>query len=532
MTSNFATAMAKNAKTWNGAISLSTPDISGESSGRIALFFKAVRGLNIPRLYEYLREAANENIVDTFLLVFHIRDCRGGKGERNLGRKSLVWLFLNYPDQFKLVVPLISEYGRWDDLMELWPTVLDTSNISHISENYATPNYDNNKVKKLQEIQNSIVDITVEQLKKDLIQMNDCKSVSLCAKWVSTENDSYDRKYKVVNTLCKRLGVSFKNYRKKYITPLRQYIKIVERFMCEKRWDDIDYSKVPSCAMKRLKRVFEKHSPEQFNEWKQKLQQGKVEVKAKQLYPHELIQEIRTTNTRDIVCENQWKVIENDTKTMESLKDSIFVCDVSGSMTRTGCFTKNTSLIPMDIAIGLSLIGANTVQGVFHNHIITFSEDPVFHLVKDTNLYDRYNSLKNTSWGYSTNLQGTFDMILEKAKDHKLSQEDMPKKIFIVSDMQFDKATNNNITNFQSIEQKYQSYGYTRPQIIFWNVCCSSKDFPVSVDDKGTALISGFSPSIIKAIMNGTDFSPYTIMHETLDSERLAPVYSVLASSV
>ena len=531
MTSNFATAMASNAKTWNGAKSLSTPDISGESSGRIALFFKAVRGLNVPRLYEYLREAANENIVDTFLLVFHIRDCRGGKGERNLGRRSLIWLFLNYPGQFILVAPLIAEYGRWDDLMELWPTVLDISNSSYISENYATPNYNNNKLIELQEIQNSIVDIMVEQLKLDLNQMNEGKSVSLCAKWAPTENDSYDRKYKVVNTLCKRLGVSLKNYRKKYITPLRQYIKIVERFMCEKRWTDIEYSKVPSCAMKRLKKAFEKHAPEQFNEWKQKLQKGEVEVKAKQLYPHELIQEIRTKNMRDIVCENQWKVIENDTKTMGSLKDSIFVCDVSGSMTSWDNSTKNTpSFIPMDVAIGLSLIGANTVEGVFHNHIITFSESPTFHVVKDTNLYDRYNSLRNTSWGYSTNIQATFDMILEKAEEHKLPQKDMPMKIIIVSDMQFDTASYNKKTNFQYIEQRYREYGYKRPQIIFWNVCGSSKDFPVSVNDNGTALISGFSPSIMKAIMNGKDFSPYTIMRETLDSERLAPVYSAVTN--
>ena len=138
--SNFATAMNYSGRTWNGAVSLSSPDITGETNGRISLFFKAVRGLEDTRLYEYLSKSALENITDTFLLAFHIRDCRGGKGERELGRKCLIWLFLNYPNEFSSVAPLISEYGRWDDLIELWPGVLDLSNIESVREIYSFSN--------------------------------------------------------------------------------------------------------------------------------------------------------------------------------------------------------------------------------------------------------------------------------------------------------------------------------------------------------------------------------------------------------
>lgn len=116
MHSNFATAMHDSIKTQNGAISLSTPDITGQTSGRIGLFFKSVRNLNIPNLYQYLREAAQENIIDTFLLAFHIRDCRGGKGERELGRRAFIWLFLNYPHEFQKIAHFIPEYGRWQEI--------------------------------------------------------------------------------------------------------------------------------------------------------------------------------------------------------------------------------------------------------------------------------------------------------------------------------------------------------------------------------------------------------------------------------
>ena len=319
MTSNFATAMASCAKTWNGAVSLSTPDISGEASGRIGLFFKAVRGLEEYRLYNYLKESANENLIDTFLLAFHIRDCRGGKGERELGRRSLVWLFLNYPDEFSVIAPLISEYGRWDDLIELWPTVLNLENIDYIREKYLT-NVDSQIVVHLQKLQLSFVSIVGNQLINDQEQMNLGKPITICGKWSPTEKDSYDRKYKVVQSLCDVMNITPKIYRKEYTSPLREYLNIVERFMCEQKWSEIEYSKVPSCAMKRLKKAFAKHDPSQFAEWKNKLQKGEVTVNAKQLFPHELIHEIRTKYMADQVCEAQWKVLESEANKLGILK--------------------------------------------------------------------------------------------------------------------------------------------------------------------------------------------------------------------
>jgi hypothetical protein len=113
----FSTAMNAYTTTWNNALSYSTPDKSGEKKGRISLFFKAIRGCSEDLLYKYLEKSSEEDIIDTIILCFNIRDCRGGKGEREIGKKVFTWLFFNQTSLFSKIFHLIPEYGRWDDLL-------------------------------------------------------------------------------------------------------------------------------------------------------------------------------------------------------------------------------------------------------------------------------------------------------------------------------------------------------------------------------------------------------------------------------
>lgn len=531
MHSNFATAMHDSIKTQNGAISLSTPDITGQTSGRIGLFFKSVRNLNIPNLYQYLREAAQENIIDTFLLAFHIRDCRGGKGERELGRRAFIWLFLNYPHEFQKIAHFIPEYGRWDDILQLWPGVLNLENLKFVRENWCSNIEGDKELSNLRIQQNKLVSMIGIQLINDLEKMKDGLPITICAKWTPTEKDSMDRKYNTVNTLCKTMNIKPKKYRQHYTTPMREYLHIVERYMCDRKWENIEYSKVPSCAMNRLKKTFEKHSPELFNEWKSKLSRGEVDVKAKQLFPHEIISSIRN-HLYDSILEAQWKILENQVKDIGNLSDSICVCDVSQSMlgwNNTGIMKSTiTNFMPIDVSIGLSLIIANAVKGPFHNHIITFHQKPEFYVVKNESIFNRYKAISSAPWAGNTNFQAIFDLILSQAKRHKLNEIDMPKRIFVFSDMQFDMA-DCNTTNFKAIEQKYTDSGYIKPQIIFWNLNGSTSDYPVSINDNNTAMVSGFSPSILKAILYSKEFSPYTIMRETIDNDRYKQIRQALS---
>jgi hypothetical protein len=499
--SNFSNAMNRSVYTENNALSLASPDPSGKVSGRLSLFFKAVRGLDEKELHKYLTEACTENLVDTCVLTFHLRDCRGGKGERSLGRTAFVWLMQNwYPEMIKLV-PHIPNYGRWDDLFVLWPNVCDSTND-------LLP----------------VVRCMASQLSEDLSNMLNGKPISLCAKWAPTEGGSIDKKYNVVDALCKVLGVNKMQYRKEYIVPLRSYLKIVEKYMCEKRWDEIDFGKVPSCAMKRLKKAFEKHSKETFAEWKSKLSTGETKVNAKVLQPHELCCEVRKTGKADEVCEAQWKVILEQVKENCKLKDMLVVVDTSSSMDNWSDRTRKKDLsgfAPIDVSCALGLIVSSAVQGPFHNHVITFNEVPTFKIIPDGTLAQRWTNIKNIPWGGNTNFQAIFDMILAKGKSYGLKQEDMPKNVLVISDMQFDEANGRNTkTNFEMVEKKYLSSGYKRPNIIFWNVAAGHSDFPVSVGDNGTALISGFSPSILKSFLTGIEYNPESIMRATIDDER------------
>lgn len=521
--------MIDTAQTWNGAVSLCSPDTTGYCDQRLALFFKGVRGLNIPKLYDYLRGAARENIIDTFVIVFHLRDCRGGKGERELGRKALIWLFLNYPNEFKSIIHLIPEYGRWDDLLQLWPSVLNLDDIDFVRKNWDSNIKDTIDLQNLRDIQLYIVDFVAKQLINDRIAMKNGNPTTICAKWVPTENDSLDRTYNTVKTITKNMNISPRIYRQQYTSPLRSYINIVEKLMCQNKWENIEFSKIPSCAMKKLKAAFQKHVHEEFTEWKKKLVQGDVEIKGKQLFPHELIYEIRKNSYSDDICEEQWKVLEKQLENIGTLNDTLCICDVSGSMLS---FINNhkVSFAPIDVSIALSLIIANNVKGPFHNHIITFHNQPTFQVIKDGSLINRYKQIKSIPWGGKTNLQKTFDLILFQAKKHKLTQKDMPKRIFLFSDMQFDYC-GSSTTNFQEIEKKYIEYGYVRPQLIFWNLNGSTSDFPVSVDNNNTALLSGYSPYIIKSIMNGSEFSPYSILQNTINDSRYNSVINSIGSN-
>jgi hypothetical protein len=214
----FAKAMSA-VYTWNGALSNNTPDISGSFEGRLSIFFTSIRGISDDILFKYLEISAKENIIDTYILAFQTRDCRGGKGERDIGIKMLKWLFLNTDSKyFEKVFHLLPEYGRWDDLLFFFPHFLDNIDIN-ITEDQKI-------------IQTKIIKFICNKLIEDQKLMNDGKPVSLVAKWCPTEGDSDDKKHKLVKTICSNMNITPKEYRTKYITPLRSYLRVVESLIC------------------------------------------------------------------------------------------------------------------------------------------------------------------------------------------------------------------------------------------------------------------------------------------------------------
>ena len=334
--------------------------------GRLSLYFKTTRGLSVPHLYQYLQKAASEDVVDTFVLVFQLRDCRGGKGERSLGIRAMQWLFLSYPKQFMQVAKLIPEYGRWDDLMHLWPRVLNLeSTISnpsdeqqqqwrdHLNRNFCVNIKSEKALKRRQNLQKEVVRLTGDQLVEDRKKMARSEKVSLCAKWAPTEKDSVDQEHDTVKELCRIMSITQAKYRKLYTSPLREYLQVTETLMCRKDWEKIDFSTVPSRAMKNLKKAFEKHTPQTLYEWRAKLSLRQPKVNVKQLLPHELICEVVSKGADDPICQARWMSLEEQVVKSGVFANTLAVVDTSISMKEWNKSKKDKSTFtPMTLPWG------------------------------------------------------------------------------------------------------------------------------------------------------------------------------------
>ena len=150
---------------------------------------------------------------------------------------------------------------------------------------------------------------------------------------------------------------------------------------------------------------------------------------------------------------------------------------------------------------------------------------------------DKVNRISQADWGGSTNIEAVFDTMLRIAKTNHVSQNDIPKSVIIVSDMEFNACVggNSRITDrygyfryggadetlFETIEKRWIAAGYEMPNLIFWNVQARQDNIPM-LGQSRISFVSGFSPSIFETIMSGK--TGYDLMMEKLNSER----YSVI----
>jgi len=545
MTSNpFHSAMnARSVKgsdmTANGAVSYSTPDVSGVYEGRLAWFFKGIRNINFVFAAEYLKKAMQESPVDTFCLVFNTRDVLHGKGERDLGRKAFQWLLINYPDQMKRLISLIPEYGRWDDIYCLFPRVLCLNDLDWVNSNFCS-NITAGTLEKAKNVQKYAITIFKNQLQADWNDYQNAKPISLAAKWCETEGSGDDKRYGLVQQICTEWKLHPKGYRVR-VGEMRTALNIVEKLCAGKQWGQIDYSKVPSQTMKKLRKAFDKNDHARFQEWLAKLKKKDptVKVNAKTLHPHELICEYMkqhngsfwettyTTVPVDSVIEEQWKALEARTRTSGALEKTIVVSDVSGSM-YSGA---SSGPRPIDVCIALSLLIARTSRAPWNNSVIAFSESPTFHTLggcekTSTTLRDLTFEMLRIQQGFNTDFFKVFENIIDRHHRYKLKPEDHPERVIVISDMQFDQA-DRNTTNLMAIDQLYAANGLKRPTLIFWNVN-SGLDFPATTADQNLCLIGGFSPSIMTALSTTKEFSPAYVLREVIDNERYAPIRDAL----
>jgi hypothetical protein len=328
------------------------------------------------------------------------------------------------------------------------------------------------------------------------------------------------RKGPIAAKLRNFLEMSPKQYRKTLV----ELTNVVETRMCANEWEAIDFSKLPSVASARYQKAFWKRNEEGYKSYIASLQKGEAKINAGAVYPYDVTKSLMRGNSE--VAIEQWKALPNY---MEGSEDRILpVVDVSGSMETSAGGNPNVSC--MDVAISLGLYISERNAGSFKDAFITFSAEPQLQVLKG-NLRDRFVQLQRSDWGYNTDLVKVFDLILDQAVKHSVSESEMPTKILILSDMEFDAATKGggwgskvttpwNPTSQEMIEQKYASAGYKVPAIVYWNIQSRGNNIPVAFDKTGTTLISGFSPSILKSVIKGEITSPQGIMDETILSPR------------
>ena len=477
MTSLVNALRTKNTLTENGMVTSSST-----LSATLDLFFvigavrrqvKTADGIN--RLIGKFEAARNEDALITRKLLFWARDVRGGAGEREAFRVLLRYAAKNYPQDVIDNIHLIAEYGRWDDVFCLFNTQVEANAINLIIDNLKAKN-------------------------------------GLLAKWMPRLGGKVaDKKKFIANKVRTTMGLTPKEYRKMLV----ELTNVVETPMCAGEFDKINYEHVPSLAMSRYSKAFQTKDNARFGEYKTSLASGEAKINASAVYPYDITKNLNYGDSALAV--EQWKALPNF---LEGSNERVLpVCDVSGSMDTT--IGGNTTAMEVCISLGLYISERN--EGPFKDAFVTFSSQPQLQLLTG-DLKSRYRQLQNAEWGMSTDLEATFDLVLNQAKKHNVSPEEMPTCILIMSDMEFNQATRANDTAIDMIRNKYENSGYEMPKVVFWNIASRNNNFPVTADENGTALVSGFSPSILKTVLAGNAMNPVQIMLDTLNTPRYEPI--------
>lgn len=493
---NFVEMMTeKDSYTKNGAVTNST-----SHNFCVDLFFLAgaCRNEDVKAIENVITKAYAQDRLKTLKIIFWASDIRQGAGERRFFKVALNWLNKNHPEDIQNNISLIPEFSRWDVIFDL------------ANENQLVFSYILSVLTNPEHPQRALLCKWLPRKSKVTDKSKETK------KRGNVETTTVTRKSRILyNGLASKLIKALKVTPKEYRKALVEGCKTVEQQMCSKKWNEIEYSKVPSVAINKYNKAWYRNDKERFEKYIEDVKAGKSKINASAIFPHDIIKDalyttgwsmsIKGLNDAQIA---QWNALPNWLG--DSVNSLIPVCDTSGSMYG----------LPIQICLALGLYISERNQGPFKDAFITFSQNPKMQILKG-DINQRLSQLVHAEWGQNTNLTGVFELILRKAKEVNLSEEMMPKTILVISDMEFDCC--GNLTNYEMIKKAYNVSGYQCPQIAFWNVNGRAGNVPVTVNKQGVALVSGASPSVIKAVLTN-QLNPVNIMDSIIETER----YSVI----
>jgi len=463
------------------------------------------------------KKAFEENETYAMKCLFYIADIRGGQGERRFFRIIAKWLAHEHPEVMRRNLKYIPEYRRWDDLYVFVGTSLEKDAFK----------------------------IMKDQLALDV----QSKTPSLLAKWLKSENTSSLESRRLANKTRTYLNMSHREYRKT-LSILRGRIRVLEKLMSAGKWDEIEFDKIPSRAGMIYRNAFARHDIERMKSEKEVVsyenfaKDKTTKVNAKALYPYEVTKQAMAfgrwgygygygDKSQDL--DNVERLMIN--KYWENLHDvmngyafnGIAVVDTSGSMYGT----------PMAVAISLGMYCAEYNSGPFANHFFTFSNHPDFIKVEGVDFVDKVNRIAKADWGGSTNIESVFDQMLNLVIKNHIPQEDIPKQVIILSDMEFNNCVCGgptsfnrwsygrencvaNETLFETIEKRWHNAGYEMPGITFWNLDARQDNIPMKAEGH-VQFISGFSQNLFEQVMQNKN--AFTLMFDKLNEERYSCIY-------
>ena len=458
-----------------------------------------------------LRRASDEEIITRFVraytesrdaamkLLFFARDIRGGLGERRIFRVILHWLACHEPASVRKNLARVAEYGRYDDLLTLMGTPCESE----------------------------MLDLLKAQFEADTAALENGGEVSLLAKWLPSVNASNPETVRNGKRIARHFGLTDATYRKSLVA-LRAHIRIIENNLREKDYT-FDYEKQPSKALYKYRKAFLRNDGERYESFISRVNSGEAKLHADTLAPYELVEPYLndyyfTASSRNFMRQitEQEKAVLNATwaslPDFGSTENALAVIDTSGSM------YWNAKPLPAAVALSLGLYFAEHNRGLYKNHFIEFSARPRLIEIKGETFADRLRYVASFNEVANTNLEAVFDLILNSAVKNHLPAEELPAKLIIISDMEFDCCVARaDQSVFENAKERFKRHGYKLPDMVFWNVASRTRQQPVKMNEQGVMLVSGCTPRLFSMVASGA-MNPYVFMMEVLGSERYAGI--------
>lgn len=490
--------------TENGALTYRT-------SGSALVDFQArateLRYANREVLMDAARRAYMEDPILAVKLFFQTGDIRGGKGERAIFNGCMDYLASYHPAMALEVLPLIPEYTRWDYLVRL-----------SVSEN--------------EMVAKSATKLVCDQFHADLETVRSAKEgeaahVSLLGKWMPSLQTKKAQDKAVVRHFLRALKLKERDYRHA-LSQLRACLNVIEKPMSSKDYDAIDMEKMTSQQQLRYHAFLQRAMSERRHAYIQAVLRGEAKMNASVLNPIDICHEYyHDYKNYFLGMRKNLKIQENeDLEALWSLLpdrtsgngNTLVVRDGSGSMTRP--LGHGSTATMLEAATAMTLYCAERLTGPLKDKFITFSSCPrLIDLPEHASLKDRLKHVCQYDECSNTDIEATFDLLLNMAVKEGLSQEDLPSYLLILSDMEFDEARSSyrfflddfddekdpysRQTLFETIRKKWTDAGYQVPTLVFWNLNGSRTTFPEIDSENGVIYLSGFSTSELAMVMSG-----------------------------